>query len=77
MTDAVEDVVRVQKRQCIRVETNGARTTDLREDDAVELWVKFNKDFRPGAALFVDRTCRSVGGYTKEQCEALAAALPA
>lgn len=77
MTDAVDDLVRVQKRQCVRIEINGARTTDLREDDVVELWVKFNKDFRPSAALFVDRTCRSVGGYSKEQCETFAAALPA
>lgn len=77
MTDAVDDLVRVQRRQCVRIEMSGARTTDLREDDVVELWVQFNKDFRPSAALFVDRICRSVGGYTKEQCETLAAALPA
>ena len=65
------------KKRCVRVAKSGERTVESREADVVELWTRFNKDFRPDSALFVDGTCLHVGRYTKTECEAIAQDLKA
>ncbi len=75
MTEHVDELVRVKKHQCIRIEKSGTRATEVRDSDVVDLWIKFNQDFRPEAALFVDGLCRGVGSFTEEQCANISAAL--
>lgn len=77
MSDANEVSVSAGKRQCVRIEKNGARATDLRDDDVVDLWIRFNRDFRPASALFVDGSCRNTGIFTETECKELAEALAA
>lgn len=69
MNDVTGYSISAAKRQCIRIEKNGARATDI--------WMRFSRDFRPVAALFVDGICLNTGNFTaaerKELAEALAA----
>lgn len=59
------------KKQCVRVGKAGDRTVESREADVVEMWTRFNKDFRPDNALFVEGTCLHLGRYTKAECDAI------
>lgn len=61
------------KRRCVRIGSDGSQSVDVREPDVVRQWVRFNQDFRPGTALFVDGDCVEQGRRTKEDCDRLSA----
>lgn len=64
-----------QKVQCVRCASVTDRSVESRDPEEVEKWVRFNTDFRPAQALFVNCDCRSQGQLTARDCEAIAAHL--
>lgn len=65
----------IRKVPCMRFAKNGEKAIDMREPQVIEMWVRFNKDFRPESALYVDGEQRSTGAFTQHECEAIAAKL--
>lgn len=64
-----------QKIQCVRCASVTDRTVESRDPEDVEKWIRFNTDFRPAQALFVNCYCRRQGQLTTRNCEAIAAHL--
>lgn len=72
-----DDLLGAEKRKCVRYTQEGSRVIETREHDVVGMWERFNKDFRPHSALFVDGTCTHLGALTKDQCIRIEAELKA
>lgn len=68
---SVEAVNLIQdtKRQCVRIGMKGDKVVEPLEDSVVDMWRRFNNDFRPESALFVDGECIHVGSHTKAACD--------
>lgn len=66
-----------QRIQCVRSNSVNDHVVETREADVVEMWVCFNTEFRPHAALFVNGVCRHQGNLTQSDCDAIAARLAA
>lgn len=66
-----------QKVQCVRYSGLNDRSVEEREPELVEKWIRFNTDFRPEQALFVDGECRSRGRLSAADCGQISAALKA
>jgi hypothetical protein len=71
MTEATTELFGADKLKCVRYSRDGGRVVESRDLDLVRLWEKFNRDFRPDSALFVNGQCRHQGAFTKEQCSKL------
>ncbi len=75
MVDLTDDLLNIGKRKCVRYANEGGRVIEQREHEVVGMWERFNRDFRPDSALFVDGTCIHRGAFTKEQCMEIEAGL--
>jgi hypothetical protein len=71
MTDTTTELFGAEKQKCVRYSRDGGRVVESRDSDVVGLWEKFNRDFRPDSALFVNGQCRHQGAFTKDQCNKL------
>ncbi len=58
--------------QCLRVYANKDRNCVVREtfQEATD-WLRYNKDMRPGCALFVDGINEQHGYLSEEECNAI------
>lgn len=72
MTVEADNLVQDSKRQCVRIGMKGDRVVEPREESVVDMWRRFNVDFRPESALFVDGTCVHAGRHTEAACEGFA-----
>lgn len=73
MSESIVEQADKGKRRCVRIGSDGSQSVDVREPDVVRQWVRFNQDFRPGTALFVDGDCVDRGSRTKEDCDQISA----
>ena len=49
---------------CVRVYASGEAKESLRDDEGLRSWMSFNREARPGNALFVDGVCAATDrGY--------------
>jgi hypothetical protein len=72
MSAEADNLIQDTKRLCVRIGGKGDKVVEQRDDTVVDMWRRFNVDFRPESALFVDGVCVHVGGHTKAACEEFA-----
>lgn len=72
MSVEAENLIQDTKRQCVRIGVKGDKVVEPREENVVDLWKRFNVDFRPESALFVDGACVHFGSHTKAVCDGFA-----
>lgn len=75
MSVEADNLLQDTKRQCVRIDVKGDKVVEHRDETVVNMWQRFNVDFRPESALFVDGACVHVGSHTQAACEGFSSQL--